>query len=108
VTQPPGNGPFATREQAEAEFAAFRQLAELGVSGPPGEQIVVAPGQFLTETIADTIEYWAPLGDYDREVITRLAGLLDAVEAGVVCSWIYRVMQDQYDNPATSKETDTR
>ena len=108
---PPGNGPFATRKQAEHVFAAFRQAAERGRSGPDiprGERLVFTTHQYLAETIADTLELWGELGDYDREVIARLAGLLDPVEVGVLTSWIYRVMGDEPDNPAPRKDTDSR
>ena len=101
---PPGNGPFATREQAEHVFAAFSQAAGRGRSGPDiprGEQLVFTTHQHLAEALTDTIEYWAELGDYDRQLIGRLAELLDATDIGVVCSWIYRVMRDIPDNPST-------
>jgi len=97
IHPPPGNGPFDTREQAEAVFAAFSQAARRGTSGPPGEQMFFAARQWKAEALADTIELWAPLGDYDRQVIAALAGLLDATDIGVVCSWLYRIKADQYD-----------
>jgi hypothetical protein len=97
---PPGNGPFASRQRAEHVFAVFRQDAERGTSGPPGEQLVFTTHQLLAETLTDTIEYYAALGDYDRQLIGRLAGLLDATDIGVVCSWIYRVTGDTYDQDA--------
>ncbi len=97
IGQLPGNGPFDTREQAEHVFSGFRQAAEAGRSGPPGEQIVLPGHQWKAEALADTIELWAGLEAYDREVITKLAGLLDAVEIGVVASWFYRAARDEYD-----------
>lgn len=87
----PQDGPWATREQAEHVFAGFREAAERGTSGPPGEQLVFTSRQHLAEALADTIEGYAPIGDYDRALIERLAGLLDAVDIGVICSWVYRV-----------------
>jgi hypothetical protein len=101
VSRPdPQNGPFHSREQAEAVFAEFRQAAELGRSGSPGEQLVFTPRQFKAEALADAIGYWAELGDYDRQLIELLAGMLDAVDISVVCSWLYRIMQDVPGNPA--------
>ncbi len=94
---PPDNGPFASREQAEAVFAGFRQAAASGRTGPPGEQLFFTARQWKAEALADTIELWAGLEAYDREVITKLAGLLDAVEIGVVASWFYRAARDEYD-----------
>jgi hypothetical protein len=88
----PDDGPFSTREQAETVFAAFRDAAAAGRSGPPGEELVFTRGQHLADALTDTIEgFGADLGDYDRELIERLAGLLDPVEMRVACSWIYRV-----------------
>lgn len=93
--QPPGNGPFTSRQQAETVFAAFRQAAETGRSGPPGEQLTFTTRGFLAEALGDTIEDRAEIGDYDWQVITRLAQLLDPVEVGVVCSWIYRAAKSE-------------
>ena len=104
--QAPENGPFATRQAAERIFSAFRRAAERGRAGPDlprGEQIVLTGHQWKAEALTDTIELWAEIGDYDRVVIAKLAGVLDPVEVGVVTSWFYRVMRDQYDNPANQE-----
>jgi len=100
MINPPDDGPFLSREQAEARFARFREAAERGTSGAPPDQLVFTYSQHLTEALADTIEgFGAELGDYDRQLIERLAELLDPVEIGVVCSWIYRVHDSPDDNP---------
>jgi hypothetical protein len=91
---PPENGPFATRQQAELVFGVFRQAAETGRAGPPGEQLVYTTRGFLADALTDAIEIRAELGDYDRQLIARLAGLLDAVDVGVLCSWLDRVTRD--------------
>jgi len=34
------------------------------------------------------------LGEYDRQLIARLARLLDPVDVAVICSWIRRAAHD--------------
>jgi hypothetical protein len=100
MSTPAGDGPFCSREEAEARFARFREAAERGTSGPPGDQLVFTYSQHLTEALTDTIEgFGAELGDYDRQLIEHLAELLDPVEIGVVCSWVYRVHDAPDDSP---------
>jgi len=89
------DGPFNTREQAEACFAGFRAAALSGTAGPPGEQLVYEPGQLEHETLLDTADVLgADLGDYDRQVLGRVAGLLDPVDIRVVNSIFLRVAHD--------------
>jgi hypothetical protein len=97
---PPGNGPFRSREQTEAVFAGFREGAERGTFGPPGEQIVGTYSQALVAALTDTVEgFGGELGDYDRQLIERLAGLLDPVDVRVLCSWTERVHDTPDDSP---------
>jgi hypothetical protein len=89
-----GDGPFGTREQAEAAFDGFRQAAQRGRSGPPGEELVFTYHQHLAEALADTADSCGlELGDYDRQLIVRLATMLDPVDTGVVCSWLTRAAE---------------
>jgi hypothetical protein len=88
---PPGNGPFASRQQAEEVFADMRRGAASGTFGTATE--------FLADYLADSIDcFGAAVGPYDRMLITRIAGLFDAVDVAVIASWLYRVMQDRYDS----------
>jgi hypothetical protein len=100
---PPENGPFQTREQAAAVFAAFAQAAETGTAGPPGEQLTFTGPQFLAESLTDAIEMWATAGDYDRQLIGRLAARLDAVDIAVIMSWLYRIRPDHRQPEDTGK-----
>jgi hypothetical protein len=88
---PPEAGPFQTREQASAVFGAFAQAAERGRSGPPGEELVFTKHQFLAESLADALEQWAEVGEYDKQLIGVLAAHLDAVQIATIMSWLYRV-----------------
>ena len=91
---PPGNGPFRSRQQAEETFAAVRRGAESGQLG--------TAGHFKSGYLADSIDVLgAELGDYDLDLIGRLAELLDAVDVAVIASWAYRLMHDVPDNPST-------
>jgi hypothetical protein len=83
----PTDSPFGTRRQAETVFAHFRQGAEHGTYGPAS--------QFLADALADSIHVFdVQLGDYDRQLIARLAQLLDPVDVAVICSWIRRAVHD--------------
>jgi hypothetical protein len=94
----PDDGPFSTREEARIRFADLGHAAETGVSGPPGEQIFHRPGQLERETIIDTLDVVAvELGDYDREVIARLAAALGPLDSFVVDSLFKRAARDGYD-----------
>ena len=94
------DGPFGARGQAEARFARFREAAERGTSGPPGDQLVVTYSQALIGALADTVEgFGGELGDYDRQLIERLAAMLDPVDVRVLCSWTERVHDSPDDNP---------
>ena len=74
----PTDGPFGTRQQAEAVFAHFRRGAERGTYGPAS--------QFLADALADSIHVFdVQLGEYDRQLIARLAQLLDPVDVAVIC-----------------------
>lgn len=104
---PPGDGPFATREQAEAAFAHFAQAAERTRSEPPGEQVVFSGRTgYAVAYLTDTIGYWAPLGAYDLDLIARLAAALDTVDVAVLASWIYRIKEGM--PVSTSEETRPR
>jgi hypothetical protein len=95
------DGPFSTREQAEAEFAAFRDSAEHGRAGAPGEQLVFLPGQLEYDTITDTLETnGVELGAYDRQVIARLACLLGPLDCAVIDSLFKRAARDACDDTA--------
>ena len=91
---PPENGPFATRQQAERVFAVYTRAAGRGRSGPPGQQIIATAAEQKASAITDTLEYYAEAGDYDRQLIGRLAGELDVTDIHVICSWFYRIMRD--------------
>jgi hypothetical protein len=83
----PTDSPFGTRQQAEAVFAHFCRGAEHGTYGPASE--------FLADALADSIHVFdVQLGEYDRQLITRLARLLDPVDVAVICSWIRRAAHD--------------
>jgi hypothetical protein len=83
----PTDSPFRTRRQAETVFAHFRRGAEHGTYGPAS--------QFLADALADSIHVFdVQLGGYDRQLIERLAQLLDPVEVAVICSWIRRAAHD--------------
>jgi hypothetical protein len=83
----PTDSPFGTRQQAEAVFAHFRRGAEHGTYGPAS--------QFLADALADSIHVFdVELGEYDCQLITRLARLLDPVDVAVICSWIRRAAHD--------------
>jgi hypothetical protein len=86
----PTDSPFGTRQQAEAVFAHFRRGAERGTYGPAS--------QFLADALADSIHVFdVQLGEYDRQLITRLAQVLDPVDVAVICSWIRRAAHDRPD-----------
>ena len=99
----PADMPFRTREEAEHVFAGFRQAAERGTSGPPGERLVFTRSQHLAGALADTLDVLIapddvlsePLGEYELAVIGKVAGALDPVDAGVLCSMIRRAAHDQ-------------
>lgn len=94
----PADGPFRTRGEAEAAFAAFRDAALRGRSGPPGEELAFTTARLLAEDLADTIETLsAGTGAYDQMLIARLAAYLDPVDVEVVCSWIRRAARDRPD-----------
>ena len=78
--QPPDNGPFDAREQAEAVFGHM----------PRG----------MADYLADTIDHYpgVEFGQYDRELVDRIAATFDAADVAVIASWIYRVMRDIPDN----------
>ena len=83
----PTDSPFRTRRQAEAVFAHFRHGAEQGTYGPAS--------QFLADALADSIRVFdVQLGGYDRQLIKRLAQLLDPVDVAVICSWVRRAAHD--------------
>jgi hypothetical protein len=83
----PTDSPFRTRRQAEAVFAHFRHGAEHGTYGPAS--------QFLADALADSIHAFdVQLGGYDRQLIARLAQLLDPVDVAVICSWVRRAAHD--------------
>jgi hypothetical protein len=83
----PTDSPFRTRQQAETVFAHFRRGAEHGTYGPAS--------QFLADALADSIHVFdVQLGSYDRQLIERLAQLLDPVDVAVICSWIRRAAHD--------------
>jgi hypothetical protein len=83
----PTDSPFGTRRQAETVFAHFRRGAEHGTYGPAS--------QFLADALADSIHVFdVQLGGYDRQLIERLAQLLDPVDVAVICSWIRRAAHD--------------
>jgi hypothetical protein len=83
----PIDSPFGTRQQAEAVFAHFRRGAERGIYGPAS--------QFLADALADSIHVFdVQLGEYDRQLITRLAQSLDPVDVAVICSWVRRAAHD--------------
>lgn len=83
----PTDSPFRTRRQAETVFAHFRRGAEDGTYGPAS--------QFLADALADSIHVFdVQLGGYDRQLIERLAQLLDPVDVAVICSWIRRAAHD--------------
>ena len=83
----PTDGPYRTRRQAETVFAHFRRGAEDGTYGPAS--------QFLADALADSIHVFdVQLGGYDRQLIERLAQLLDPVDVAVICSWIRRAAHD--------------
>jgi hypothetical protein len=84
----PAAGPFAGRPQAEEVFAHVRRGAESGTFGTATE--------FLTAYLADSIDsFGAEVGPYDRALITRIAGLFDAIDVAVIASWLYRVTHDR-------------
>lgn len=91
----PANGPYATRAEAQAAYAALTRAAARGTSGPPGEQLVFTRGQLLAEAIIDTIDGFASTGGYDRQLAAWLGELLDATDVGVICSWIRRAAHDR-------------
>jgi hypothetical protein len=82
-----GAGPFNSRGAAEAAFGNARRRAEEGTFGNVTE--------FNANYLTDTIDQWAPLGQYDRLVIFRLAAMLDTTDLAVVASWFYRVTGDK-------------
>lgn len=96
---PPSDGPFASRQQAEAVFAHFRQAAQRGRSGPPWEQLTYTTPGFLADSLADTIDSFpgAVVAAYDRILIDRIAGLFDPVDVAVIMSWIRRAAGDRPD-----------
>jgi hypothetical protein len=64
-------------------FAHFRRGADRGTYGPAS--------QFLADALADSIHVFdVQLGEYDRQLIARLAQLLDPVDVAVICSWVRR------------------
>ena len=68
-------------------FAHFRRGAEQGTYGPAS--------QFLADALADSIRVFdVQLGGYDRQLIERLAQLLDPVDVAVICSWVRRAAHD--------------
>ena len=86
-TTDPTDSPFRTRRQAETVFAHFRRGAEDGTYGPAS--------QFLADALTDSIHVFdVQLGGYDRQLIERLAQLLDPVDVAVICSWIRRAAHD--------------
>ena len=86
----PADSPFSTRRQAEAVFAHFCRGAEHGTYGPAS--------QFLAEALTDSIHVFdVQLGGYDRQLIARLARLLDPVDIAVICSWVRRAAHDRPD-----------
>jgi hypothetical protein len=89
----PMDSPFRTRRQAEAVFDHFRRGAERGTYGPAS--------QYLAEALTDSIHIFdVQLGSYDRQLIERLAQLLDPVDVAVICSWIRRAAHDCPDQAA--------
>jgi hypothetical protein len=83
----PTDSPFRTRRQAETVFAHFRRGAEDGTYGPAS--------QFLADALTDSIHVFdVQLGGYDRQLIARLAQLLDPVDVAIICSWIRRAAHD--------------
>jgi hypothetical protein len=89
----PMDSPFRTRRQAEAVFDHFRRGAERGTYGPAS--------QFLADALTDSIHIFdVQLGSYDRQLIERLARLLDPVDVAVICSWVRRAAHDWPDRPA--------
>jgi hypothetical protein len=82
ATRPAEDGPFHDREQAEAMFGRHRW-----------------PTASRLEALADTCDGLSgeQLGDYDRQVLGRLAALLDPVDVEVLCSLIRRAAHDHPD-----------
>jgi hypothetical protein len=81
------NGPYATREQAEAAYAYFTRSAESGTLG--------TRARFPADAIIDALDEFASTGAYDRDLAERLASLLTEVDIGVVCSWVRRAAHDR-------------
>jgi hypothetical protein len=104
----PGDGPWHTRAHAAIRYAAFCRAAHARMSGPPGEQLQLHPGQLEYETLADTLQTaGVELGSYDAEVLGHLAATLDPLECAVVNSLIQRAAGDDYD-PAVHVATGRR
>lgn len=85
----PANGPYATREEAEAAFADLARGAESGTLG--------TRTQFLAASVIDTIDNFAETGAYDQQLAGRLASLLGAADIGVIASWVRRAAHDRPD-----------
>jgi hypothetical protein len=94
---PSGDGPFGTREQAEIRFAAFCRAALAGVSGAPGAELVFQVGELEYDTLADIDVLGIELGDYDRQVLGRIARMLDPIDCAVLNSLFLRAAHDQPD-----------
>lgn len=87
--QPSGDGPFGTIEQARIRYAGYARAA----AGQFGSAQRFNLGM-LTDVLVTT---GVVLGDYDREVIGRLAEALDVVDCAVVNSLFQRAAGDTYD-----------
>src|SRR5690242_2911479 len=98
IPPPSGDGPYGTAEQAQIRYAAFCRTAHRGLAGPPGEQLLFRLGQLEYETLADTLEtVGVDLGEYDRDVLTRLAAAISPLDVAVVNSLFQRAAGDVYD-----------
>lgn len=94
ATAPPAwdsqNGPYESREQAEAAYAYLARGAESGA-------YLADRTQFLAESIIDTIDNFAETGAYDRQLAGRLAAQLAVTDVGVIASWVRRAAGDRPD-----------
>ena len=83
----PQNGPYDSREQAEAAYVHLARGAESGT--------LAGRTQFLAESVIDAIDEFASTGAYDRQLAGRLAAMLSATDMGVLASWVRRAAGDR-------------
>ncbi len=87
---PSGDGPFGTIGQAQIRYAGYTAAAR-GEFGPAA--------RYNLGMLADTLDTAAvELGEFDLEVLARLAGVLGVVECAVLNSLIQRAAGDTYDD----------